>query len=60
LHSFAKIETLGAEIPWHVVSIAPQANVVAGDVVCTAVIGLDAQPPDLRRGMSAQVDIPSK
>jgi hypothetical protein len=38
----------------------PDADVVAGDVVYTAIIDLDSQPPGLRWGMSAQVDIPSE
>jgi HlyD family secretion protein len=51
------VEALGAEISGRVVRIAPQANVVGGDVVYTAVIKLDEQPADLRWGMSAEVDI---
>lgn len=52
------VEALGTEVPGRVASIAPQANMVAGDVVYTAVIDLDTLPPGLRWGMSAQVDIP--
>lgn len=50
-------EALGLEIGGRVARIAPQANVVGGDVVYTAVIELDEQPASLRWGMSVEVDI---
>ncbi|GAB4563670.1 MAG: biotin/lipoyl-binding protein [Anaerolineae bacterium] len=51
------IEALNAEIPGTVVRIAPQANIVGGDVVYTVVIVLEEQPDGLRWGMSADVEI---
>ncbi len=54
------VEALGTEITGRVASSAPQTNVVAGDVVYTAVIDLDTQPPGLRWGMRTTVGIPAK
>lgn len=54
------VEALGTEIPGRVTRIAPQANVVAGDVVYTVVIELDEQPAGLRWGMSVEVEIEVK
>ncbi|MCX6028237.1 MAG: HlyD family efflux transporter periplasmic adaptor subunit [Chloroflexi bacterium] len=51
------VEALGAQIPGRVARLAPQASVVAGDVVYTVVVELDNQPPGLRWGMSAEVEI---
>ncbi len=51
------IEALNAEIRGRALRIAPQATVVAGDVVYTVSIELDEQPPGLRWGMSADVEI---
>lgn len=51
------VEALNADIPGRVLRIAPQANVVAGDVVYTVGIELDKQPSGLRWGMSADVEI---
>ena len=50
------VKPLGAEVPGRVQRIAPQANVVGGDVVYTVVVTLDEQPPGLRWGMSVEVD----
>jgi multidrug efflux pump subunit AcrA (membrane-fusion protein) len=51
------VDALGAQIAGHVAAIAPQANVVAGDVVYTVVVELDNPPAGLRWGMSAEVEI---
>ena len=51
------VKPLNEEYPGEVVQIAPQANVIGGDVVYTVVIEFEQQPPDLRWGMSADVDI---
>lgn len=51
------IEALGLEVSGRVASIAPQAVVVAGDVVYTAIVELDTPPQGLRWGMSAEVRI---
>jgi multidrug resistance efflux pump len=51
------IEALGAEIPGRLARVAPQANVIGGDVVYPVIIDLEQQPPDLRWGMSADVEI---
>lgn len=54
------VEPLGAEIPGRVARIAPQANMVGGDVVYTVVIELDEQPAGLRWGMSTEVQIETR
>ncbi|MCE7982939.1 MAG: HlyD family efflux transporter periplasmic adaptor subunit [Caldilinea sp. CFX5] len=51
------IEALGDEFPGKVTRIADQATIIGGDVVYPVTIQLDAQPPGLRWGMSAQVEI---
>ena len=51
------VKPLNEEFPGHVVQIAPQASVIGGDVVYTVIIALDQQPPNLRWGMSADVEI---
>jgi HlyD family secretion protein len=51
------VEALGAEIEGHVVSIAPQATTLGGDVVYPVYVELEEQVPGLRWGMSADVDI---
>lgn len=50
------VKPLGVEVPGRVQRIAPQANVVGGDVVYTVVVTLDEQPPGLRWGMSVEVN----
>jgi HlyD family secretion protein len=51
------VEALGLEIAGQVVRIANQADKIGGDVVYTVVVELDEQPPDLRWGMSVDVEI---
>jgi HlyD family secretion protein len=51
------VEALSAQIPGRVVHVAPQATVIGGDVVYTVMVELDEQPPDLRWGMSVDVEI---
>jgi multidrug resistance efflux pump len=51
------IEALNAELAGRVARIAPQASVIGGDVVYTVLVDLDEQPPELRWGMSAEVEI---
>ncbi len=49
-----------AQIVGRVLRIAPQATTIAGDVVYTVVVTLDAQPPTLRWGMSAEIETRSE
>ena len=51
------VEALGQEIDGRVVGIAPRATTVGGDVVYSVRIELDEQPPNLRWGMSIEVEI---
>lgn len=51
------IEALNTELAGRVARIAPQANVIGGDVVYAVLVDLDQQPPNLRWGMSAAVEI---
>ena len=51
------VEALNVNLSGEVTRIAPQANVIGGDVVYTVVVKLNEQPPELRWGMSAEVDI---
>jgi multidrug efflux pump subunit AcrA (membrane-fusion protein) len=51
------IEPLDQTIAGRVVSVAPQASRIGGDVVYTVRIDLDEQLPALRWGMSAEVEI---
>jgi multidrug efflux pump subunit AcrA (membrane-fusion protein) len=51
------VEALGTQISGRVARIAPQASVVAGDVVYTVVVELNDPPAGLRWGMSAEVEI---
>ncbi len=54
------VKPLNEDFPGHVFQIAPQASVIGGDVVYTVIIELDKQPPNLRWGMSADVEIASE
>jgi HlyD family secretion protein len=51
------VEPLDVEMVGRVAHIAPQATTAGGDVVYTVVVALDDQPPGLRWGMSAVVEI---
>ena len=51
------VDALGQEIPGRVARIAVQASVIGGDVVYTVLVDLDDPPPDLRWGMSVEVEI---
>jgi HlyD family secretion protein len=51
------VEALGAEVGGQVVDIAPQADTAGGDVVYAVVVELDELPPELRWGMSVEVEI---
>ena len=51
------VEALAEEIEGQVASIAPQATTLGGDVVYAVYIDLDQQLPDLRWGMSVEVEI---
>ena len=51
------VESLDMEVPGRVSRIAPQANVIGGDVVYGVEIDLDSQPASLRWGMSVDVDV---
>ena len=51
------VEALGQEIAGKVIEVAQQATIVGGDVVYKVTIALDEQLPDLRWGMSAEVEI---
>ena len=54
------VQALNTELKGRVTAISPQANIVAGDVVYTIIIDLEAQPPGLRWGMSVEVDVPAE
>jgi multidrug efflux pump subunit AcrA (membrane-fusion protein) len=54
------VEALDTEIPGRVAGIAPEATTVGGDVVYEVVIELAEQPPDLRWGMSVEVEIDTR
>jgi HlyD family secretion protein len=51
------VKALDSEITGQVAQVAPQATVIGGDVVYTVDVELDEQPPDLRWGMSVDVQI---
>jgi HlyD family secretion protein len=51
------LKALGTEATGTVARIAPQATIIGGDVVYSVVIDLDEPPPDLRWGMSVDVEI---
>ncbi len=51
------VEALNTELPGRVARIAPQANIIGGDVVYAVTLALDEQPPTLRWGMSVEVEI---
>jgi multidrug resistance efflux pump len=51
------IEALDLELSGNVTRIASQATIIGGDVVYTVLVDLDEQPPNLRWGMSADVEI---
>jgi HlyD family secretion protein len=53
----AFVQALGQDIEGTVVRIASQANTVGGDVVYRVIIELNQQPPELRWGMSVDVEI---
>jgi HlyD family secretion protein len=54
------VEALNIEIPGWVAGIAPEATTVGGDVVYEVVIELAEQPPELRWGMSVEVEIDTR
>jgi HlyD family secretion protein len=54
------VEALGTEIQGRVMSIAPQATTIGGDVVYTVYVELGRQLPGLRWGMSADVEIETR
>ncbi len=49
------IKALGQQITGYVSAISPLANTLGGDVVYKTTVDLDMCPPDLRVGMSAEV-----
>ena len=51
------VEALQVDIRGHVVDIAPEADLLGGDVVYAVTIELDEQPAGLRWGMSVDVEI---
>jgi hypothetical protein len=53
------VEALDRDIPGHVARIAPTPTVVGGDVTYPVRITLEETPPDLRWGMTAEVDFGS-
>jgi multidrug efflux pump subunit AcrA (membrane-fusion protein) len=52
------VEALGKDFSGHVTRIATEAGVNGGDTVYTVYVDPDTQPPGLRWGMTATVDIP--
>jgi HlyD family secretion protein len=55
--AIAFVQALGQDIEGTVVRIASQANTVGGDVVYKVIIELNQPPPELRWGMSVDVEI---
>jgi multidrug efflux pump subunit AcrA (membrane-fusion protein) len=51
------VEALDTQLAGRVVRVAPQADVIGGDVVYQVLIELNEQRPDLRWGMSVDVEI---
>ena len=51
------IEALNDAFPGRVARISPQASVIGGDIVYSVIIDLEERPPELRWGMSADVEI---
>lgn len=51
------VEASGQELAGKVLRVAPQATTIGGDVVFPVTIALDEQSPNLRWGMSVQVEI---
>lgn len=51
------VEALDTELAGTVARVAPEATIIGGDVVYTVLVDLDEQPPQLRWGMSADVEI---
>ena len=51
------VQASNEQLAGRVAAIAPQSTVVGGDVVYAVTIALDEQPPDLRWGMTVDVEI---
>ena len=51
------VQASNKQVQGHVAAIAPQSTIVGGDVVYAVTIALDEQPPDLRWGMTVDVEI---
>jgi HlyD family secretion protein len=51
------VEALNDTFPGRVLRISPQASVIGGDIVYSVIIDLEERPPELRWGMSADVEI---
>jgi multidrug resistance efflux pump len=51
------VEALGTTVQGEVVGIEPRSSTIGGDVVYRVVVALEEAPPDLRWGMSADVEI---
>ena len=52
-----RVDALATELSGTVARIAPQANVIGGDVVYAVLVDLNEVPAELRWGMSADVEI---
>ena len=48
---------LNQDVPGKVILIAPTAETLGGDVVYKTTIDLDSASPDLRSGMSVEVEL---
>jgi multidrug resistance efflux pump len=55
-----KVEALALDISGSVILIAPLVGILGGDVVYKTTIQLEAPPPDLRAGMSVEVQFSSQ
>jgi HlyD family secretion protein len=53
------IEALNEDLSGHVIEISPLADTLGGDVVYATTVELDSRPPELRAGMSAEVQFGS-
>jgi HlyD family secretion protein len=51
------VQSSNAQLPGIVTAIAPASTIVGGDVVYAVTIALNEQPPDLRWGMTVDVEI---
>jgi len=56
LEASVYVKALGLNIPGRVLSVSPLADTLGGDVVYRTTVALDETPPELRAGMSVDVN----